>query len=400
MTLGNDAAAALNPAADDDAAWAKIARHWSFAPGVTFLNHGSFGALPWPVFEARSQLLEELNRDPVHFFLRELQPRLASVRERLGRFLETHGDNLALVENATTAMNAIARSVRLAPGDEVLANDHEYGAVLRIWEQACAAVGARLVVQTLPDPLIDSTSCVEAVLAGASPRTRLLVVSHVTSPTAAILPVGEICQRARKLGIATCVDGPHALVVEPVDLDALDCDFYTASCHKWLLAPVGCGLLYVNPRVQEQIQPAIVSWGSSYGAAPSWRDEFNWSGTRDPSPPLAIPAGLDFLESVGIQAFRERAHYLAGLARERITRLTSLAPLLPDLRDWYGAMISLPLPPGEGQPLQAALWERFRIEVPVFDWQGHRLVRLSCQMYTTPDDIDRLVAALAELLDL
>ncbi|MBI2826753.1 MAG: aminotransferase class V-fold PLP-dependent enzyme [Planctomycetia bacterium] len=389
-----------SPAADDDQTWEALRREWSFAAGVTFLNHGSFGAPPRPVLEARRQLLDRLNADPMHFFFREMQPMMAAARARIGQFLNANADDLVFVENATVGMNAVARGVRLAPGDEVLATDHEYGAVLRIWQRTCDRAGARLVVAPLACPVQNAAEWVDALFAEASPRTRLVVVSHVTSPTAVVLPVAAICAQARARGIPVCIDGPHALVTVPLDLAALDCDYYTASCHKWLLAPVGAGFLYVHRRAQATIEPPIVSWGRTIGQEPSWRDEFNWSGTRDVTPCLSVPAGIDFLEAVGIESFRRRTHWLARQARDMITALTGRAPLVPDDPAWYGSMISLPLPPGEAAPLQDALWERFKIEVPIFEWQGRRLVRVSCQLYTGTADIERLRDALASLLDL
>jgi len=395
-------AAAVAPEPHDEAAWGEIARHWSFTPGVTFLNHGSFGAVPRPVMQTRQELLAQLNRDPVHFFFRVMQPQMEAARHRLGSFLNAHGDDLVFVENATMAMNAVARSVRLAPGDEVLTTDHEYGAVMRIWHRACERAGARLVVQPLPCPLDDADACVAALYAGAGPRTRLVFFSHVTAPTAAILPAAALCRAARERGLPVCIDGPHALGATPVDLTALDCDYYTASCHKWLLAPVSVGMLYVHPRAQSSIEPAVVSWGRTLGYedSPSWRDEFNWSGTRDATPVLCLPAGLDFLESIGVEAFRRRTHYLAQRARREIEALTGLSPVAPDDVRWYGSMTALPVPADDGPRLQAALWEQFQIEVPVFEWHGRRMVRVSCQMYTAPRDIERLVQALGRLLSL
>ncbi len=394
--VANASLSALAP--DDESGWAVIARHWSFAPGVTFLNHGSFGAPPREVLYERAKLLELLNANPIDFFFRALQPRLAQARQRLGRFLHTDGDNLAFVENATVGMNAVAHSVRLGPGDEVLLSDHEYGAVMRIWQHACDAAGARLVVQTLACPPRDPQEWVDALFAGATERTRLVVFSHVTSPTAVVLPATDICRRARSLGIPVCIDGPHALGAVPLDLDALDCDYYTASCHKWLLAPVGAGFLYVHPRAQETIQPAIVSWGSTIGQEPSWRDAFNWTGTRDATPWLCVPAGIEFLERVGVDAFRQRTHYLARRAREAIGNLTGLEPLVPDDAQWFASMAAVPLPPGPRGPLQDALWNEEQIEVPIVHWHDRRLVRVSCQMYTSPADIERLTGALGRLL--
>jgi isopenicillin-N epimerase len=400
MATSDAAAVRAAPACDDERSWGEIARNWSFAPGITFLNHGSFGAAPRQVLEVRKQWLAQLNRDPVHFFFRVLQPQLAAARARLGEFLNTSADNLALVENTTVAMNAVARSVPLSPGDEVLTTDHEYGAVMRIWQLTCERAGARLVVARLPCPLGDADACVGAIESQATARTKLLVFSHVTSPTAAILPAAAVCRRAHELGIPVCIDGPHALVATPLDLAALDCDYYTASCHKWLLTPVGAGMLYVHPRAQAHVKPAVISWGRTLGyeQAPSWRDEFNWSGTRDPTPCLCIPAALEFLESLGVEAFRARTHYLARLARDKIVAISCLAPLVPDDAAWYGSMIALPVLGGDAPRLQEALWEKYQIEVPVFGWEKYTLVRVSCQVYTQPADIDRLATAIRQLL--
>ncbi|HEY2840886.1 MAG TPA: aminotransferase class V-fold PLP-dependent enzyme [Pirellulales bacterium] len=395
----NRQTSSVSPAPTDEPAWAEIARHWSFAPGVTFLNHGSFGSPPAEVLAARQQLLHRLSQDPVDFLQRFLQPALAEVRARLGAFLGADPDRLAFVENATVGMNAVACSVPLRPGDEVLLSDHEYGAVTRIWQRACARADARLVIAPLAVPAVNAELWVDTLMSRATDRTRLIVVSHVSSPTALILPVEAICRRARALGIPVCVDGPHGLVAVPFELDALDCDYYTASCQKWLLATVGSGFLYVHPRAQGGVRSAIESWGVTQGQPASWRDEFNWTGTRDPTSLLVIPAAIDFLERIGVEAFRQRSHYLAQMARQTISDWTGQAPLCPDDTAWYASMASLPLPPGEAMPLQDALWQRHRIEVPIFEWLGQRLVRVSCQMYTSPSDIERLSCALQSLLE-
>jgi isopenicillin-N epimerase len=235
-------------------------------------------------------------------------------------------------------------------------------------------------------------------MAGASPRTRLLVFSHVTSPTAIIMPAEAICQRARQLGIPVCVDGPHAVAMIPLDIAGLDCDYYAASCHKWLSAPFGAGFLYVHPRQQTRIEPIVTSWGTPPGRCHRWNDEFTWAGTRDPSAFLAVPAAIDFLESLGMAEFRGHTHALAQQAGQRIGELTGLDPLVPDSRQWYGSMIALPLPDGEAPPLQCALWERYSVEIPVIAWHGRRLIRPSCHLYTQPEELEQLAAALARLL--
>jgi isopenicillin-N epimerase len=251
----------------------------------------------------------------------------------------------------------------------------------------------------LPVPISSQEEAVDTLFAAANERTRLIVISHVTSPTAIIFPVESICRRARELGIATCIDGPHAIAMLEVRLDQLDCDYYTASCHKWLCAPLGSGFLYVHPRRQALIEPPLLSWGRALeGDTASWRDEFNWIGTRDPSAFLAVPAAIDFFARVGFDDFRRRTHALASYARTTLGESVGAEALVPNGSQWFGSMIALRLPYGEAEPLQSALWSKYQIEVPIVAWQGQRLVRPSCHLYTWREDIDRLSLALKELL--
>ena len=240
-------------------------------------------------------------------------------------------------------------------------------------------------------------------------RTRMIVVSHVTSATALTLPVAEICRRARGARVPVCVDGPHALAMLPINLKEMGCDYYTASCHKWLSGPFGTGFLYAAPRRQSSLKPAVMSWGGSLeGRDPHWKDEYRWIGTRDPAVYLAVSDAIDFLQSYGLEKFRKQTHQLARLFRERMTELTGLEPFVPDSAEWFGPMTAVPLPPlkepppkqGWTDPLQAALRDQYQIEIPVVHWQGHRLLRVSCHLYNTPADIDTLLTALKKLLAL
>jgi isopenicillin-N epimerase len=246
----------------------------------------------------------------------------------------------------------------------------------------------------------------------------LVVVSHITSPTAVILPVQQICDEARRRGIAVAIDGPHALAQTPVEIDRLGCDFYAASCHKWLSAPFGSGCLYVAPRQQSLVRPPVLSWGRIPPARiESWSDEFVWAGTRDATPYLAVPAAIEFLEQIGLEAFRARTHWLAQYARRKLVELTGLEPIVPDDRAWYGSMAHVPLPPlrnadgtpsvpaslDEGcpvsNPLQHTIWRELGIEVPVVEFGGRRYIRVSCHLYNNTEQIDRLVRGLAKLLE-
>jgi isopenicillin-N epimerase len=380
--------------------WDHWIKQWRLRAGTIYLNHGSFGPCAEPVRAVRQRWCDELDEQPMDFFFRLLEPAWRNALAEVAQFIGAQSDNLVFVDNATYAMNVVARSFPLVAGDEVLLTDHEYGAVVRIWRRACEEAGAaEPVIAKLPWPVATVSQIVEAVMSRVTDRTRLLVVSHITSPTACILPVRELCRAARDRGLTVVIDGPHAIAHLPLDIESLDCDFYTISCHKWLSAPFGSGLLYVAPRHQARIRPPILSWGRLPPDMPaSWTHEFPWLGTRDPSPFLTVPAAMRFLEEVGWEAFRKHTHELANQARRRITELTQLAPPTPDSRQWYGSMVCLPLPDGDAKTLQDALWQRFGIEVPIVPFANRRWIRVSCHLYNTPEHIDQLIAALKLLL--
>ncbi len=276
-------------------------------------------------------------------------------------------------------------------------------------------------VVELPLPFRTAAEPTDAIFTAVTPRTRLIVVSHITSPTAVTLPVEQICARARAGGIAVAIDGPHAIAQLPLAIDAVGCDFYAASCHKWLSAPFGSGFLYAAPQYQSLIRPPVLSWGRIPPTRiESWSDEFVWSGTRDPSAYLSIPAAIDFLDGVGFEAFRARTHWLAQYARRKLVELTDREPIVPDSAEWYGTMAHVPLPPprkdagwhwqaksasaeAEGgsvpSALQRAIWHELHIEVPIVEFRGERYIRVSCHLYNDTAEIDRLVAGLKRLLD-
>src|SRR6478752_3368216 len=239
----------LDPAKDAD--WQPLKSEWNLRPGTTYLNHCSFGPPPRTVRESRQKWQDAIDSQPMDFFVRQLEPAWRAARDRLAAFVGGSSTDLIFAENATVGMNIVADSFPLAAGDEVLLTDHEYGAVRRMWERACEKVGAAVRIVDLPLPFRTAEETTGAIFAAATPRTRLLVVSHITSPTAVILPVAEICQRARTHNIAVAIDGPHAIAQVPLNIADLDCDFYAASCHKWLCGPFGSGFLHVAPRQQQ-----------------------------------------------------------------------------------------------------------------------------------------------------
>jgi isopenicillin-N epimerase len=352
-------------------------------PSVVHLNHGSFGACPTPVFEKYQALQRELESGPTDFFTRkvarwfwgapEQAGRLTEARADLASFVGARTEDLVFVPNATSGLNAVIRSLPLASGDEVLTTAHEYGAVTRTWE----FVGADLVVCE-PDEIVSRIGS----------RTRVVSVSHITSPTALVLPVEEICAAARAAGALSIVDGAHAPGQVPLDLEELGADIYAGNCHKWLCAPKGAGFLWARPEQQGWIEPLVVSWGYRDGA--DFAERHGWAGTRDPAAYLTVPKAIEVHATFDL----ERARALADEAERRLAELGYPRPAgvpAPFMR-------AVELPPGDPDELWGRLYEEFRIEAPVYEWEGRRLLRVSVGPYNDEDDLARLVSALARLL--
>jgi isopenicillin-N epimerase len=372
-------------------------------PEIHFLNHGSFGACPRPVFEVYQEWQRRLERQPVLFLGRELNNLDRQARQALGAYLNAPADDLVYVPNATHGVNIVARSLNLKPDDEVLTTDHEYGACNNAWTFLCQKSGARYIQQPIPTPLSSDEEIVEQLWQGVTSRTRLIFISHLTSPTALILPVQAICQRARREGIMTLIDGAHAPGQICVDLQAIGADFYTGNCHKWMLSPKGAGFLYARPEAQPLIEPLIVSWGYSadeYTTSGSrYIDLLQWTGTRDPSAALSVPAAIQFMQEHDWQRVSADCHALAVETHRRLSELTSLEPLCEESS--FQQMFSVCLPETiEPSELKSRLYDEYRIEVPIFSWNGLKLMRVSIQAYNNRSDADALIEALQSLLEL
>ena len=372
---------------------------WELRLGTTYLNHGSFGPSPLPVRQAQRKWQAAMDSQPMDFFVRQLEPAWIDARDQVAEFIGADKDSLALVENATVGMNVVASSFPLSDGDEVVLTDHEYGAVITTWQRACQAAGAEPpVMAEIPWPLHDVHEIVDAIFTSVTNRTRLIVVSHITSPTAIILPVTEIIAEAHRRGIAVCVDGPHAVAQLSLDLSKLGCDFYTASCHKWLCAPFGTGFLYVAEPFRDLMRPHVHSWGRVPPTAVAhWWESLMWLGTRDPSALLSLPDAIVYMsQTIGLDRFRRQTHSLAQAARTRLLDRWCTTAWHEDDPLWYGSMVSVPLPWGDAAGLQARLWERHQIEIPIIEFKNQRLLRVSCHMYNVQEDIDQLCKAVEQ----
>jgi isopenicillin-N epimerase len=377
-------------------------------PDVVFLNHGSFGATPEPVFAEYGRWQRELERQPVEFLGRRAEDLLDEARAAMAAYLGCARDDLVFVPNATTGINVVARSLPLEPGDEVIGTDLEYGACERSWEWFCQQRGACYVAAHVPLPVTSPGEVVEAIFAAVTPRTRAIFLSHVTSGTALRLPVEAVAQRAREAGILTVVDGAHAVGQWPVDLSVIGVDLYASNFHKWLCAPKGSGFLYARPDQQQWLESPIVSWGwveanDRYRPESQFVSRNQMQGTRDLAAFLSAPAAVAYQEARDWETVRERCHALAVEARDRIAALAGLPQIAPvESRDgyrWFRQMAVAPLPAGiDGKALKRRLYDEYRVEAPVTWCEDKPFIRVSFQGYNTRDDLEALMTALENLL--
>jgi isopenicillin-N epimerase len=370
-------------------------------PNIVFLNHGSFGATPKPVFEIYQTWQRELERQPVEFLDRRFAERMADTRAALGNYLGAQPDDLVYVTNATVGVNIVARSLELGPGDEVLTTDHEYGACDRAWRFLSKKRVFTYKHQPIPVPIKNTDDFVEQLWQGVTSQTRVIFFSHITSPTAIIFPVVDVCRRAREQGILTVVDGAHVPGQIPLNLEEIGADFYTGNLHKWLCTPKGAGFLYARPEGQNMLEPLVVSWGwESEKPGPSkFIDQHEWWGTRDISAFLSVPAAIRFQKENDWDKVRFDCHSLAVQAEKRIRALTGLPSQYAD-DAWYAQMVAAPLPTETDiVTLKTRLYDAYRIEVPFVEWNDRKLIRVSVQGYNTQADIDRLLEALMKALD-
>jgi isopenicillin-N epimerase len=389
-----------------------LAKHWTLDPGVSFLNHGSFGACPRVVLERQREIRDEIERQPVRFFAGELNDRLDAARCKLGAFLGAEPEGLVAVSNATGGVNAVLRSLRFGPDDELLVTDHAYNACRNALDFVAGRSGATVVEVPVPFPGATPEGVERSILDAVTPRTRLALIDHVTSPTGMILPVETLVRRLDALGVDTLIDGAHAPGMLPLDLARLGSAYYTGNCHKWLCAPKGAGFLYVREDRRDAIVPLTISHGanSPRPGRSRFHDLFDWQGTVDPTAFLCVPAAIEFIGSLlpgGWPEVTRRNRALALAGRETLRAALDIDEPCPD--SMVGSIASVPLPDGSGDPprsalyldpLHAALLEEHGIEVPIVPWPAHprRLVRISAQLYNSEDEYARLAGALRRAL--
>lgn len=387
-----------------------LAKLWPLDPNVIFLNHGSFGSCPRAVLEFQQALRDRMERQPVQFLVRDLEGLLDEARSVLARFVGAEPENLVFVANATHGVNTVLRSLSFVLGDELLVTDHEYNACRNALNFVGGRTGANIVVAPIPFPLESEEQVVNSILSRVTSRTKLALIDHVTSPTGMVLPIARIVRELEERGVDTLVDGAHAPGMVRLNLSNLGAAYYTGNCHKWMCAPKTAAFLHVRPDRQELIHPLSISHGlnSSRTDRSKFLLEFGWTGTSDPSPCLSVPKVLRYMEEVvqgGWPQIMARNRSLALAARKILCDTLRIGPPCPE--ELIGSMAAFPLPDNLADerpqapllldPLQDRLLTHYGIEVPIIPWPGfpRRLLRISAQLYNSPDQYHRLAEALA-----
>jgi isopenicillin-N epimerase len=388
-----------------------LAALWPLDPAVTFLNHGSYGACPKAVLEHQAALRAELEAEPVLFLGRNLEARLDAARARLAAFLGANPDDLAFVTNATGGVNAVLRSLSFAPGDEMLTTDHAYAACKNTLDYVAGRGGVKVNVAVVPFPLTSPDEVVAAVLAKATPKTRLALLDHITSPTALVLPIARLVSELAARGIDALVDGAHGPGMVPLDLNALGAAYYTGNCHKWLCTPKGSAFLWVRRDRQAAVHPLTISHGHTgeREGRTRFRLEFDWMGTSDPTAWLTVPMAIDYLGALlpgGWPALMARNRALALEGRALLCAAAGTPPVCPE--EMVGSIASVRLADSplkkpawrQPDPLQPRLFGEWGIEVPIMRWPAapKRLIRISAQLYNRREQYVRLAGALAKEL--
>lgn len=371
-------------------------------PDVVFLNHGSFGATPRPVFATYQEWQQQLERQPVHFIDKELPGHLANARQCLGNYLYVDGNDVVFIPNSTFGLNIVARSLNLGPGDEVLTTNHEYGACNNVWQFLSQKHGFAYIPQNISFPFKSNQAIIDQLWQGVTVRTKVIFISHITSSTAVTFPIEAICQRAQDEGILTIIDGAHAPGQIALDLENVGADFYFGNAHKWMCSPKGSAFLYTHRERQNLIEPLVIGWGwgeqRTFTFGSDYLDYLQWLGTDDPSAYLSVPAAIEFQAQNNWPIIRQQCHSLLKDILSKINQLTGLPSVYPD-DSFYHQMAVAQLPPiTDLKAFKSQLYEAFKIEIPCTQWEDRQFIRVSIQAYNTEADGDALLKALEILL--
>jgi isopenicillin-N epimerase len=367
---------------------------------ITFLNHGSFGACPKPVFEAYQNFQLELESEPVDCITKKSFRCFKTAKRRLAKFIGCEAADFFFTPNPTFAINTIMRSIKLEPGDEILATNHEYGAMDRTWNFYCKKTGAKYIRQEISLPIVSKEQIIEEFWKGYNSKTKVIFLNQMSSATALSFPVKEICDKAQQLGLITIVDGAHVPGHIDLNIAELNPDYYTGTLHKWMLAPKGSSFLYVKKEFQDALDPLVVSWGYE-SAAPGesqFLDYHEMQGTRDISAYLCTPTVIDFLEE---NNWKQKSADCKQIVRENYQRFCDLVntkPICPITEEFLGQMASIPIRTKKPMELKELLYDKYKIQIPVMPLNEGFYLRYSINAYNSQDDLDVLYNALTDII--
>jgi isopenicillin-N epimerase len=367
---------------------------------ITFLNFGSFGACPKPVFEDYHKWQYELEQEPVQFITVNGLRYLKESREALANYVNCDPDDVVYVTNPSYAVNLVAKSLNLQPGDEILTTNLEYGACDKTWNYYCEKTNAKYIRQPITMPLTTKEKFIEDFFKGVSDKTKLIFISHITSSTALIFPVKEICTIAKQKGIMTFVDGAHAPAHVDLNLSELNADIYTGACHKWMMTPKGCSFLYVRSEYQLKFDPLVISWGfhAMFPSHSAFLDYHQMNGTRDFSAFLTVPKAIEFMQQYNWNQISDNCKKMVRDNAWRFCKLVGSEPLCPISDEFLGQMFSIPVNTNEPEKLQRHLFEKYHIEIPVMRHGDKVYLRYSINAFNSQHDLDILYSAIEEIL--
>lgn len=377
-----------------------IADQFLLNPDITFLNFGSFGACPKPVFDNYQHWQLQLEREPVQFIAANGPKYLQQSREALAAYIGCDVQDVVYVTNPSYAINIVAKSLQLQPGDEILGTNLEYGALDRTWKFCCQEAGAVYVRQPIELPLVSKEQFIEDFFKGLSIRTKAIFISQITSATGLVFPVAEVCAIAKAKGLITIVDGAHVPGHIPLNLHEMQADFYTGACHKWMCTAKGSSFLFARKEMQHLLKPLVVSWGweALFPSDSQFIDHHQMQGTRDFSAFLTIPAAIDFMQQHNWPQVAADCRQLAHSNYQRFCDLLGSQPLAPITDEFLGQMCSIPINTAEPEKLQRLLYEQYKIEIPVMRQNERMLIRYAIQVFNTQQQLDYLYDSLTDII--
>jgi isopenicillin-N epimerase len=369
-------------------------------PSLTFLNHGSFGSSPKIIFEEYQRFQKELEYEPVTFIQRKQPLYLKAAREHLAAFVGCKAEDVYFTPNPTFAVNTIMRSLNLQPGDEILSTNHEYGAMDRTWNFYCKKSGAKYIRQEITLPITSKEELLNEFWKGYTSKTKVIFLNHISSASALIFPVKEICDKAQELGLITIIDGAHVPGHVDLNISELNPDYYTGTLHKWMLAPKGSSFLYVKKEFQNDLEPLVVSWGyeSVTPGESQFLDYHEYQGTNEISAYLCTPKVIDFLETNNWKKIATDSKQVVLNNYEKFCDLVGTKPICPVNSEFLGQMASIPIRTEKPLELKEILYNKYKIQIPVMPLNDKFYIRYSINAYNSQEDLDILYKALEEIM--